>query len=283
MCELFENAYKWYFDTEDNMRAPYYLVLYMLSYSMRPVESLLRSLTPVSHTGPFSSCTGPVAMLSPSSALSIIGKNKNQEKYIEALNKPNTGICLGIGPAGTGKTLFACLRAINALKKGEVNKIVLTRPIVSVEDEELGFLPGSINKKMDPWVRPIYDIFLEQFPKRDVDRMMQDGVIEIAPLGYMRGRTFKNTIIIADEIQNASPIQVLMLTTRLGTGSKLVITGDLEQSDIGIPNGLSDLLERINYGKEMGLDTEGIEVVKFSQEDVERSQIVKKVLTLYSF
>lgn len=209
---------------------------------------------------------------------SLKPRNENQKRYLEALENKNISICVGIGPAGTGKTLFGCHSAIHGFQTGKYKRIVFTRPTVSVEDEQLGFLPGSIQKKMDPWVRPIMDTFSEHYTQKGIDTMMANGVLEISPLGFMRGRTFKDTIIVADEIQNTTPMQMLMLTTRLGVGSKLIITGDLEQSDIGRDNGLHDFLGRIQISG----GVEGISVIEFDQEDVERSEIVKRVLSLYN-
>ena len=204
-------------------------------------------------------------------------KSQNQELYYNCLNDPNTPIVFGIGPAGCGKTLFACVTAIEELRNGNIQKIILTRPIVSVE-EELGFLPGSLNDKMDPWTRPIFDIFLEFYNKNDLDVMLKSGVIEISPLAYMRGRTFKYAFIIADEMQNSTPNQMLMLATRIGIGSKMAITGDLKQSDLSSSNGLLDFLHKF---KSYRNDASGIEIVEMTYSDIERSPIVAKILDIY--
>jgi len=212
-------------------------------------------------------------------------KTINQKTYCGCLSDPKAAIVLGVGPAGTGKTLFACIHAIQMLRSGEIHKIVLTRPVVAVE-EELGFLPGNMVMKMDPWTRPIFDIFLEYYSQKDVDAMVQGGTIEISPLAYMRGRTFKRAFIISDEMQNSSPNQMLMLITRIGEGSKMVITGDLKQSDRSGKNGLQDLMQKI-YGKNVSgassgvVSVGGIRAVELAGEDVERSVIVKQVLDLY--
>jgi len=159
-------------------------------------------------------------------------RTPNQQIYVDALNDPAVPVVFGIGPAGSGKTMFACLAAVNALKSGAVSRIVMTRPVVSV-DEQLGFLPGDIQRKMDPWVRPLFDVLLESsYSQVDIDRMIAHGVIEIAPLGFMRGRTFKHTFVLADELQNSTPSQMMMLLTRIGTGCKMVVTGDVYQSDL---------------------------------------------------
>jgi len=207
-------------------------------------------------------------------------KTENQKIYTTHLNNPDTSIVLGIGPAGCGKTLFACLTALDQLKKGNIEKIVLTRPIVPVEDEEIGFLPGNLINKMDPWTRPIFDIILEQYQQHELTQMLKNNIIEVSPLAFMRGRTFKNSFIIADEMQNSTPNQMLMLTTRLGTNSKLVITGDLKQSDKTQENGLRDLMYKLRRPENQNLSE--IKMVEMQHEDVERSQIVKTMLEIYS-
>jgi len=214
-------------------------------------------------------------------------KSDNQKKYVNALINKNSTVVVVTGPAGTGKTLFACNQAIQELREGNINKIVITRPIITVE-EELGFLPGNINKKMDPFIRPLFDIFLEWYSQRDLDMMLQNGIIEISPLAYMRGRTFKKCFIIADEMQNSSPNQMLMLATRIGGGSKMVITGDLKQTDRTIEkSGLVDFLSRFkNYcsSKKNESDSDKlIELVELDNVDIERSPSVSKILEIYDF
>jgi len=215
-------------------------------------------------------------------------KSANQEQYVKFLSDQNIKILFAVGPAGTGKTMLACNQAIKDLKAGLVDKIVLTRPVVPVEEEEIGFLPGNINKKMDPWTRPIFDIFNEFYQKRDIDAMLYNNVIEISPLAFMRGRTFKNAFIIADEMQNSSPNQMLMLTTRIGEGSKMVITGDLKQSDRGMNSGLSDFITKYNkYNNFLirnNTDNDiGIKIVELNSNDIERSKVIKKLLDIYDF
>jgi phosphate starvation-inducible PhoH-like protein len=210
-------------------------------------------------------------------------KSVNQQNYVDNLNDKNVDMIIAVGPAGTGKTLFACLKAISQLKSGEIRKLVVTRPVVTVE-EEIGFLPGNINKKMDPWTRPIFDLFLEFFSKAEVDNFIFNNVIEISPLAFMRGRTFKNSFIIADEMQNSSPNQMKMLTTRIGVNSKMVITGDLNQSDIPSKNGLKDLIEKIdNYNIKNNDELSSIKVVNLEKEDIERSDIVKNIINIYEY
>jgi phosphate starvation-inducible PhoH-like protein len=207
-------------------------------------------------------------------------KSENQKKYVDLLTNPDKSLIVALGPAGCGKTLFACSHAIESLKNGNIQKIVLTRPMVSVEDEEIGFLPGNIVSKMDPWTKPMFDIFTEYFSMNDLNGMIQSGTIEICPLAFMRGRTFHRSFVLADEMQNSSPTQLLMLATRLGFNSKMVIMGDLQQSDgQNQINGLSDFLDKYNKRVEHEVNSMGI--VELEKEDVMRSNIVREVLSLY--
>jgi len=214
-------------------------------------------------------------------------KTYNQKQYVDYLNNKKNDLILVIGPAGSGKTMFACLKAIESLRKNDVNKIILTRPVVPVE-EDIGFLPGNIVKKMDPWTRPIFDIFLEYYSQSEITKMVNDGVIEISPLAFMRGRTFKNAFIIADEMQNSSPNQMMMLTTRVGTSSRLVITGDLDQSDKFVDNGLKDFISKYNYYTKNNNELDNnnlneIKLIKLNDSDILRSVVVEKVLKMYNF
>lgn len=205
-------------------------------------------------------------------------KTDNQKKYIDLLNKKS--LIVALGPAGSGKTLLACVTAIEMLQKGDIQKIILTRPMVTVENEEVGFLPGNLVAKMDPWTKPMFDIFSEYYTLQDIIGMIHSGKIEICPLAYMRGRTFHKAFIIADEMQNSSPTQLLMLSTRLGEKSKMVIMGDLQQSDSKTKiNGLSDFLDK--YDKRVENEIYGIGLVKLDREDVLRSEIVRQILKIY--
>jgi phosphate starvation-inducible PhoH-like protein len=206
-----------------------------------------------------------------------IPKTNNQEEYVKHLNNDNTKIIISTGPAGCGKTLFACQKAVIDLKSERINKIIITRPVVSV-DEEIGFLPGNLIKKMDPWTKPIFDIFLEYYSKGELDLMLMNGKIEICPLAFMRGRTFKHSIIIADEMQNSSPNQMKMLTTRLGENTRMIITGDLQQTDLLKENGLYDFVNRI---KKVNDTSSLIKLINLDNSDIERSEIVKKVIEIY--
>jgi len=210
-------------------------------------------------------------------------KTDNQKTYVDYLQNKLFPIVLGVGPAGSGKTMFACLQAIQELNTGKINKIVLTRPVVPVEEEELGFLPGNLVKKMDPWTRPIFDIFTEFYQQRDIENMIHCGVLEISPLAYMRGRTFKNSFIIADEMQNSTPNQMLMLTTRIGDNSKMVITRDLKQSDRSINNGLLDFMDKITeYNKRFPSVQNNVKLVLLDTHDVQRSEIVTQIIDIYN-
>lgn len=203
-------------------------------------------------------------------------KNKSQEKYVKMLNKKQVKIIVSTGPAGTGKTLLATEHAIRQFLLGYCDKIIFTRPSVSV-DEELGFLPGTLEEKMAPWIRPIYDVLYNFIHPNEVKELMEEKLIEIAPLGFMRGRTFKNSWIIADEMQNSTIPQMKMLLTRIGENTKLVITGDLEQNDKPTEiNGLEDFLHKFK-----GRRSDSIGSVEFDKEDIEREEVVKEVLEIY--
>lgn len=206
--------------------------------------------------------------------IEMLPRNTAQEAYVDALLSKR--MVFAVGPAGTGKTLLGVMRAIKALRECEVTKIIITRPAVSV-DEKHGFLPGTLNEKMEPWTRPIFDVFEEYYGLQETKRMLEDGTIEIAPLGFMRGRTFKNSYIIADEMQNATPDQTKMLLTRIGEGSSMIITGDLRQHDRGFDkNGLKDFLEKLADRK-----PESMAVCLFGRQHIERDPLVAEVLDIY--
>jgi phosphate starvation-inducible PhoH-like protein len=206
----------------------------------------------------------------------IQARNANQKVYLSKLQDESKSIILAMGPAGTGKTMLAVQVGIMMYQDGLVDKIVITRPAVSV-DEDLGFLPGDLNEKMAPWTRPIFDVLGEYYQKKEIASMLEEGTIEISPLAYMRGRTFKHAYIVADEMQNATVNQMKMLLTRLGEGSKMVVTGDLAQADRVSDNGLIDfcnLLEKKQY-------LEHIDIIRFDTKDIERHNAVKEVLAVY--
>ena len=237
--------------------------------SIKPVHLMMRASKKTKKNDPF---------YIPSSRNLYEPRGPNQIKYVEHLNNHNVSLILGVGPAGTGKTLFACATAVKEMQEGTIDKIILTRPVVPVE-EDIGYLPGSLINKMNPWTRPIFDILEEYYSLREIDSMIHSGTIEISPLAFMRGRTFKKSFIIADEMQNSSPNQMFMLATRLGEDSRMVITGDLKQSDRCDDNGLLDLLNKLNRNKSSFHE---FKTVLFDQCDVERSITVSKILELYS-
>jgi len=215
-------------------------------------------------------------------------ENKEQSKALQHLESDVPYNFL-VGPAGSGKTLFATVYAIKKFLDGTYRKIVITRPAVSV-DEDHGFLPGDITAKMHPWMLPIIDVFMEFFDADTLESMIKEGVLEIAPLAYMRGRNLgaimidensdkRGFIVLADEIQNSTPEQMKMLLTRLGKNSKMIITGDLTQHDRGMDNnGLLDAYNRLtkNY-----VSDEYISIDKFSKKSVVRSDAVQNILNLY--
>ena len=208
--------------------------------------------------------------------VNILPRNLNQETYLETLKDQKKDIVFAVGPAGTGKTLIGVMMAIKAFKEKQVDKIVVTRPAVSV-DEKHGFLPGSLEQKMEPWTRPIFDVFGEYFWKHEIKGMIEEDIIEISPLAYMRGRTFKNAFIIADEMQNATESQMKMLLTRIGKGSRMVVPGDLQQADRMTHNGLLDFTKRVSSSK-----LNRIAICNFDKGDVERHEVVKEVLGIYN-
>lgn len=202
-------------------------------------------------------------------------RSQNQKTYLQKLQNDDTSIVFAIGPAGTGKTMLAVMHGIKLFQEGLVDKIIVTRPAVSV-DEDLGFLPGDLNEKMAPWTRPIFDVMGEYYKQADIAEMLKEGVIEISPLAYMRGRTFKNAYVIADEMQNATVNQMKMLLTRLGENSKMVVTGDLAQADRVNDNGLVNFCNLL-----VDKETKHIDIVQFDHNDIERHQAVREVLSIY--
>ncbi|CCY07218.1 phoH-like family protein [Coprobacillus sp. CAG:698] len=203
----------------------------------------------------------------------IYPKTLNQKLYIKSLE--DNDIVFAIGPAGTGKTFLGVMFALKYLKSFKVRRIVLVRPIVEA-GEKLGFLPGDLKEKIDPYLIPIYDALNDAIGKEQVEKLIERGTIEVAPLAYMRGRTLDNAIIILDEAQNATLTQMKMFLTRLGFGSKMIVTGDLSQIDL--PNkSVSGMVEAIDLLN----DIEGIKMIKFQREDVMRHPLVFKIIERY--
>lgn len=200
-------------------------------------------------------------------------KTLGQEKYVEAIK--NETIVFGIGPAGTGKTYLAVAMAVNAFRAKEVNRIILTRPAVEA-GEKLGFLPGDLQQKVDPYLRPLYDALFDMLGAENFQRYQERGNIEVAPLAYMRGRTLDDSFIILDEAQNTTPEQMKMFLTRLGFNSKMVVTGDVTQIDL--PDGKrSGLVEASKILK----DVEDVKTIRFSEKDVVRHKLVQDIIKAY--
>ena len=211
-------------------------------------------------------------------AVHIVPRNENQEEYLELLMDEELSIVIATGPAGTGKTLLAMQAAIKALKERRIDKIVVTRPAVGVEDEKHGFLPGSLTQKMEPWTKPLFDVLHDYYSPRETAQMIVDEVIEICPLAFMRGRTFKNAYIIADEMQNATPNQMKMLLTRIGDGARILVTGDVKQTDRKIgDNGLLDFRKLLDDFR----NAKHVSGIEFTMSDIERHPAVEEVLRIY--
>lgn len=204
-------------------------------------------------------------------------KTEMQTHLICMLNDESKPVVIVSGPAGTGKTLLSTTFAIKKFIEGKYKKIIICRPNVAVDDRDIGFLPGDINEKMAPWTKPFEDIFLEYFKKTEYEKLLKEGYIEIVPLAYIRGRTFKNSFVIIDEAQGTTPNSLLAILTRIGHGSKYVVTGDVFQSDFKHSNGLNDLIKKIKgFGK-----LEYISLVEFSSKDIQRHPAISEILELY--
>ena len=211
-------------------------------------------------------------------AVHIVPRNENQEEYLDLLMDESKSIVIATGPAGTGKTLLAMQAAIKAFKERRISKIIVTRPAVGVEDEKHGFLPGSLTQKMEPWTKPLFDVLHEYYSPRETAQMIIDEVIEICPLAFMRGRTFKNAYIIADEMQNATPNQMKMLLTRIGDGARILVTGDVKQTDRKIgDNGLLDFRKLLDDFR----NAKHVSGIEFTMSDIERHPAVEEVLRIY--
>jgi phosphate starvation-inducible PhoH-like protein len=227
---------------------------------------------------------------------SVVGVNdattftKNQQLYVDALNNPEVVVVVVMGSAGTGKTFIGCQWGLTRFLDSGFRKMIITRPTIPVSGEEIGFIPGGISSKMLPWTRPIYDAFLEKdvVNKKMLDKYILDESIEMIPLAFMRGRTFSSSFIFADEMQNSTPEQMLMLLTRIGNNSKIVVSGDLAQSDIDgkdgkggrVINGLYDFI--MKYKKIKGLEgDDAIKIIEFDKEDIRRSKITSTILDIY--
>lgn len=203
----------------------------------------------------------------------VKAKTLGQKKYCEAIR--NNTITFGVGPAGTGKTYLAVAMAVTAFRSKEVNKIILTRPAVEA-GEKLGFLPGDLQSKVDPYLRPLYDALFEMLGAENFQRYQERGTVEVAPLAYMRGRTLDDSFIILDEAQNTTPEQMKMFLTRLGFNSKMVVTGDITQIDL--PSGKKSGLKRV---MRILKNVDDIEICRFTQKDVVRHRLVQEIIKAY--
>ena len=203
----------------------------------------------------------------------IKAKTLGQKKYLDAIDK--NMIVFGVGPAGTGKTYLAMAKAITAFKNNEVNRIILTRPAIEA-GEKLGFLPGDLQSKVDPYLRPLYDALYEIMGSESFLKNMEKGLIEVAPLAYMRGRTLDNAYIVLDEAQNTTPAQMKMFLTRIGFGSKAIITGDLSQKDLP-----KDTISGLDIALKVLHDIEDISVIHLTSDDVVRHPLVQRIVNAY--
>lgn len=216
----------------------------------------------------------------PASALTLRTKKRHvnprtemQGKFIQAMNEHE--MVFGLGPAGTGKTFLAVAKAVSAMLDGKVERIILTRPAVEA-GENLGFLPGNLKEKIDPYLRPLYDALYDMLPADMVDKKLESGEIEVAPLAYMRGRTLAHAVVILDEAQNTTAMQMKMFLTRLGEGSRMIINGDLTQTDLprGVTSGLIDAVKVLK-------NVPDIAFIEFTEKDVVRHGLVSKIVKAY--
>ena len=200
-------------------------------------------------------------------------RSQTQAEYVRAMR--DYEMVFGLGPAGTGKTFLAVAKAVSLMLEGQIDKIILSRPAVEA-GENLGFLPGDLKEKIDPYLRPLYDALYDMLPHDIVDKKLELGEIEVAPLAFMRGRTLTNAMVILDEAQNTTPMQMKMFLTRMGENSRMVINGDLSQTDLprGVQSGLSDALDVLRNVKDIG-------IVTFTEKDVVRHGLVSAIVKAY--
>ena len=200
-----------------------------------------------------------------------------QNVYNALLRNPEKSLIVCTGPAGTGKTSVACRHAMEQLKDRKIERLVITKPLVAVEGEEMGYLPGNIRSKMSPWIESYMDLFKDYYTANQIEDLLKKETIRLSPLAYCRGLTFTNSLVICDEAQNTSPAQMKMLLTRIGTSCKMVVIGDLDQQDRVGESGLADFLERY----ERVVENPEVAIVKLNDHDVCRSEVVKFILSMY--
>ena len=211
----------------------------------------------------------------------ICVKSEKQLLYLSYLTLNNSKLVFGLGYAGTGKTYIACQYAMQQLMNQKCQRIVITKPFVTVSDEAIGFLPGSLEAKMQPWTYNVLQCMNSGVSSKSITkRFVESNQIEFAPMGFMRGSTIEDTIVIADEMQNSSPMQMKMLLTRIGKNTKMIITGDVNQKDISRKSGIEDFLEKLSNNRKLK-DSNNIKMVEFGLEDVQREDFVKEVLEIY--
>lgn len=209
--------------------------------------------------------------------IELIPRSVNQESLLFALEDKSKHIVFAIGPAGSGKTILSTRYAVKQLKEQKIDKIVISRPNIAVDDKDIGFLPGDVTSKMAPWTRPIIAEMEEFFTKQEIEYMIKEDIIEILPLAFIRGRTLKNAVILLDEAQNTTPTSLLSAMTRIGENSKMIVTGDIKQSDRpNVKNGLVDFIKRYEQ-----YPTNKISVIRFDNKDVQRHPVIVDVLNMY--
>ncbi len=206
----------------------------------------------------------------------LIPRNIAQEDHLDALYTASNRVVIAIGPAGTGKSYLSTIKAVELLRSNEMKKIVIVRPAVGAEGENHGFLPGTLEEKLGPWVQPIIDVLEEYYSKQTISDMISDGKIELASLMYLRGRSFKDTVIVFDEAQNSLSSQMLLLLSRLGDNCRAFVTGDLDQTDHRRENGLADFVKRLSDKK-----SNMIKIIEYKHSDIVRDPIVAEVLRIY--
>lgn len=209
--------------------------------------------------------------------IEIIPRSINQEDLLVSLEDSRKSIVFAVGPAGSGKTMISTRYAVKQLKEKNIEKIIISRPNIAVDDKDIGYLPGDIMSKMAPWIRPITAEMEEYFTKEEIEYLITQDIIEIIPIAYLRGRTFKNSIILLDEAQNTTPNSLLSAMTRIGENSKMIVTGDIKQSDRqGVKNGLADFIKRYDENPSHKID-----VIKFNDKDVQRHPVIVDILGMY--